>query len=130
MFSGKTNDARPFGVPLDNLASALEDNNLKATREGNSLIVRRPSLSTRVDVIRPANRESQNGLIAAVVQLRTAIPEELEATLSKPTTIVKMNRMATLGALTADGGKLFVGSRLTILESENTWDSCDRDIRV
>jgi hypothetical protein len=33
-----------------------------------------------------------------------------------------INRMATLGALTFDGDDVFVGSRLTVLESDHAWN--------
>ena len=112
MFWNKKTDPQPLGVPLDELEAALTQTTLKTKRDGDSLIVMHPNFATHVDVVAPANRESENGPIKAVVQLRTELPREVAAMFSKPEMTVAMNAMVTLGALTYDNGKVFVGSRL------------------
>ena len=122
MFWNKKADPRPLGVPLDDLEAALAQTTLKTKRDGNSLIVTHPNFATHVDVVAPAKRESENGPIKAVVQLRTELPREVAAMFSKPEMTVAMNAMVTLGALTYDNGKVFVGSRLTMYEAEQAWN--------
>jgi len=122
MFGYKKADPRPFGVPLDDLEAALAQTTLTTKRDGHSLIVTHPSFATRVDVLAPANRGAENRPIKAVVQVRTDLPRELAARFSKPEMTVAMNAMATLGALTYDDGKVFVGSRLTMYEAEQAWN--------
>jgi hypothetical protein len=119
----KKSEPRPLGVPLDDLEKAINRTNLKASRDGNSLIVRNANLITRVDVVPPANRECGDATIKAVVQIRTELPREIAATLLKRTQLAgTINAMATLGALTIDGDRCFIGSRLTIYEQENAWN--------
>jgi hypothetical protein len=119
----KKSEPRPLGVPLDDLEKAINQTNLKASRDGNSLIVRNANLITRVDVVPPANRECGDATIKAVVQIKTELPREIAATLLKRTQLAgTINAMATLGALTIEGDRCFIGSRLTIYEQENAWN--------
>lgn len=122
MFLNKKPNLRPHGVPLDMVLAALNNTNLKARQEGDSLIVQHPSFITRVDVIPPANRESEKGPIQAVVLIRTPLPAEVASMFTKPEMTSAMNAMTTVGALTAESGKVFVGSRLTMYENENAWN--------
>lgn len=122
MFWKKKRDPRPLGVPWERLIVALSATTLEVTRDGDSLIVGHPNFSTHVNVVRPPDRESKDSPIAAVVQVRTALPREVAALFSKPELTARMNKLATLGALTADGGDVFVGSRLTLYEGEEAGD--------
>jgi hypothetical protein len=121
VLGNKKNDQPLLGVPLDDLEVALKATSLNTIRDGNSLVVRHPNFSTHVDAIRPANRETEDGLINEVLVVRTALPREFAAKFSKPEMSTAMNTMATLGALTADGEGIFVGSRLTMYEGEQAW---------
>lgn len=122
MFWNKKADPRPFGVPLDDLEASLAQTTLRTKRDGNSLIVAHPNFTTHVDVVVPTSRGTANRTIKAVVQLRTELPRQLASVFAKPEMTVAMNSMATLGALTCGSGKIFVGSRLTLYEAEETWN--------
>jgi hypothetical protein len=114
-------DPRPLGVPLDDLEKAIGQTNLKALRDGSSLIVQNENLITRIDVIAPANRECGDATIKAIVQIRTELPKVI-ADLPLDSKITgAFNRMATLGALTFEKDRYFIGSRLTIYEREGAW---------
>jgi hypothetical protein len=119
----KRPDPRPIGVPLDDLQKAINQTNLRASRDGNSLIVQNENLITRLDVVRPSNPECGDGTIKAVVQIRTELPKEIsDSFLSRPQFAGTINAMATLGALTIEKDRCFIGSRLTIYEQENAWN--------
>jgi hypothetical protein len=122
-FLKKKTDPRSSGVPLDDLKNAINQTNLKASRDGNSLIVRNANLITRVDVVLPVDRECDDATINAVVQVKTELPKELSASLLSSRQIAgTINKMATLGALTIERDRCFIGSRLTIYEQENAWN--------
>jgi hypothetical protein len=122
MFWNKKVNPSTHGVLLDELAQLLSASNLGVKQNGNELIVQHSKLETRVMVEKPEIAETENGLIKAVVTIKTYLPKEILQILSTPESTVTMNAMATLGALTADSGKLFIGSRLTIYEEE---DACN-----
>lgn len=122
MFWNKKAGPRPFGVPIDDLEAALAATTLKTRRYGNSLFVTHPNFTTHVDLVVPANRDSENGPIKAAVQIRTELPGKIASMFSKPEMTVAMNAMVTFGALTCDNGKVFVGSRLTLYEGEQAWN--------
>jgi hypothetical protein len=111
-----------LGVPLDDLQKAINHTHLKASRDGNSLIVGNANLITRVDVVSPSNRKCGDASIKAVVQIKTEPNREIATSfLSRPQFAGTINAMATLGALTIEGDRCFIGSRLTIYEQENAW---------
>ena len=56
---------RPRGVPLDDLESALKPTTLRASREGDTLVVRHERLVSRVGVVPPATPEPEDGPISA-----------------------------------------------------------------
>jgi hypothetical protein len=117
----KDYDPRPLGAPLDDLQKAIGQTNLKASRDGNSLIVQNENLITRIEVIPPANRECGDATIKAIVQIKTELPKEI-ADLARDSKITgSFNRMATMGAPTIDKDRYFIGSRLTIYEREGAW---------
>jgi hypothetical protein len=119
----KNHDPRPLGVPLDDLEKAISQTNLKASRDGGSLIVRHRNLVTRIDVVAPAKRECGDATIKAVVQIKTELPKEIVTGFSiGPQLAGTFNGMATLGALTIEKDRCFIGSRLTIYEQENAWN--------
>ena len=123
MFWNKKNDPNPLGVALGDLKVMLEPTSIKASIEGNALIARHEHYKIRVEVVPPETRESENGPVKAVVRMITELPapiinlfkgKEAEA-------IAAFNSFAALGALTYDNGKIFIGSRLTIYEQEDSW---------
>jgi hypothetical protein len=120
MFFKKPNPA-PRGVALKDLEDALAATTLNATRKGDTLIVQHEKLTTHVDVIAPANPETENGPISAVVTIKTPLPQEFSKFLSEPALVSHINTMASLGAVTEQDGKLFIGSRLTVYEGEDAW---------
>jgi hypothetical protein len=122
MIVNKNPDPRPFGVPLDDLQKAINQTSLKASRDGNSLIVQNENLITRIDVVPPAKRECGDANIKAVVQIKREVPKEVAGVFFTDLGLVaRFNAMATLGALTVEKDGCFIGSRLTIYEQENAW---------
>lgn len=111
----------PRGVPLGDLQAVLKGTTLKVSRVGDTLIAKHEQFTTRVEVSAPETAETVDGKISAIVSIRTDFKPELSALLQMPGVIGVANRMATLGALTQDEGKVFVGSRLTIYEGEDAW---------
>jgi hypothetical protein len=119
----KKPDPRPLGVPLDDLEKAINQTNLKASRDHDSLIVRNTDLVTTVSVVRPDKRECGDATIKAVVQIKTELPKEISAAFRNHAQLSGIfNAMATLGALTIEKDRYFIGSRLTIYEQENAWN--------
>ena len=111
----------PRGVPLGGLEDALKQTTLRPSRDGDTLIVKHERLVTRVEVSAPETAETVDGKISAIVTVKTELPAEFSSLFAKPALISMVNSMATLGAVTADKGKHFVGSRLTVYEGEDAW---------
>ena len=121
MFSRKPSPT-PRGVPLGELEMALKPTTLKASREGDTLLVRHESAVTRVEVSAPETAETVDGMISAIVTIRTELPAELSPLFAQPELVSMINSMATLGAVTEDKGRYFVGSRLTVHEGDDAWN--------
>ena len=118
----KKPDPSPKGVPLSELEEALAATTLKPKRKGDTLFVHHEQMVTEVGVIEPANRESENGPISAVITIKTPLPSQLNQLIQNPTMVSTINSMATLGAITEDNGNYFIGSRLTVYEPEKAWN--------
>jgi hypothetical protein len=112
----------PRGVPLKELEDALAATTLSVSRKGNALIVQHEKLTTYVEVVAPANPESENGPISAVVTIKTPLPKEFSKYLKTPGIVSGMNSMATMGAVTIDSKRHFIGSRLTVYEKDDAWN--------
>jgi hypothetical protein len=110
------------GVPLDRIAEALKQTTLKPSREGDTLVVKHDRFVTRVDVLAPKVSETVDGKIAAIVTIKTELPPDFSNIFIKPSMVSMVNSMATLGAVTEEKGKYFVGSRLTVYEGEDAWN--------
>ena len=123
MYWNKKSDPNPMGVALGDLKMMLEPTSIKASIEGNALIAQHEHYKIRVEVVPPENRESENGPIKAVVRLLTELPAPVLALFkgNHSDAIAAFNSFAALGALTYDNGKVFIGSRLTIYEEEDSW---------
>jgi hypothetical protein len=123
MLLKRNTNPKPLGVPLDDLEKAIRRTTLKATRNGNSLIVKNENLITRIDVVAPANRDCGDATIKGVVQIKTELPKEIAgAFLTDLQLVSTINAMGTLGAVTVEENRCFIGSRLTIYEQENAWN--------
>jgi hypothetical protein len=112
----------PRGVPLGDLEAALKATTLKASRDGDTLVVKNERLTTRVEVLAPETAETEDGKISAIVTIKTELPAELTAFVTKPGLVSAINSMATMGAVTSENGRNFIGSRLTVYEGEDAWD--------
>ena len=123
MFWNKKDEPSPLGVPLGDLMVMLQPTSIKASLKGNTLTARHEHYTIRIEVVPPETRESENGPIRAVVRMITELPKpiltlfqgkEAEATAA-------YNAFAALGSLCADRGNVYIGSRLTIYEAEDSW---------
>jgi hypothetical protein len=110
-------------VRLGDLLLLLQPTTIKASLKGNALIARHDHYTTRVEVVPPAIRDTEDGPIKAVVRITTEVPKQLSEFFKKPEGIMAMNRFAALGALFSDGASTYVGSRLTIYEAEDAWST-------
>jgi hypothetical protein len=61
------------------------------------------------------------GLLALKCEAREKLVT-LSACFADDRLVAKANALATLGALTPDKGRWFIGSRMTIFREENVWD--------
>lgn len=113
---------QPFGVPLDRLEVALKAGHMTTERDGNTLIGRQDGITTRISVDQPEDRKTEEGAIQAVVTIRTELPSGLSPSIAKPQLVDNLNRMTTIGALMTEGGRLVIGSRITVHEGEDAWD--------
>jgi hypothetical protein len=120
MVSNKTSPS-PQGVPLGDLEAALAGTTLKTLREGDTLIVTHEHLVTLVEVSAPEIAETVDGRISAIVTVKTELPTEFSNAFATPALISMVNSMATLGAVTSEKGRHYVGSRLTIYQGEDAW---------
>lgn len=119
----KINRSDFLGVPIDQLLLMLKSTSIKAHLDGNALVARNEHYTTRIEVVPPENRETEDGPIQAVVRIVTELPSQLQAYLKEPAQTTAMNSFAALGALTSERGKIYVGSRLTIYEGDDAWHS-------
>ena len=116
-------DPNLLGVPLGDLLPMLEPTSIKGSLEGNTLIARHEHYKIRVAVVPPAQRDSDNGAIRAVIRVTADLPSPFMALFEgkENDAAATFNRFAALGALTSDHGRIFIGSRLTIFEAEDAW---------
>ncbi len=108
----------PLTPPLDLVLAVLKTGGLSAKQEHDSIVVGHGNLTSRIDVVPPTHRESENIPIRVVVRVRTDLRELGAIFAEKPEMTMAMNGLATLGALTVESGsgRIFVGSRLSIYE--------------
>lgn len=123
MFFKKKFDPSPRGVPLDDLQRMLSETTLKISRDAESLIAEHETAVTTLKVIPPARDEVSKDPIQAVVQITTDLPGKFpRLPFLTPESLVFLNRAAALGALTVESDRCFVGSRLTVFETEQAWN--------
>lgn len=122
MVMKKTN-TNPLGVPLGDLMHMLQSTSIKTTLEGSTLLAAHEHYTVRVEVLPPESQESEHGPIRAVVRLTTELPQSLQGLFDEPEKTVPMNAFAALGSLSVDQNGVYIGSRLTIYENEDSWDT-------
>ncbi len=125
MFWTKKSDPNPLGIPLGELEKVLAVTTFQVSLDGSALIARNERYTTRVEVCPPENRESEDAPIKAVVRVVTKFPEEISALLKGRGVQVTatLNSFASMGSVYTEKGILYIGSRLTIYEGEDAWDS-------
>ena len=108
---------------LDGLTHALRATDLGVVRESNALIVKHRHFSTRMEMI-PLDDDADSApdRAALAVQIRTDLPQEVGVLLNSAKSAAAANRMASLGALTIENERVFIGSRLTICEPDKAWN--------
>ncbi|NQV72247.1 hypothetical protein HQ496_03915 [bacterium] len=123
MFWNKKNDSNPLGVPLGEVLLMLQATSIKASLKGNILTAQHEHYRIKIEVISPQSPESENGPMRAVVRLITELPRAvLSLFQGKEAEVTSdINAFAALGSLYTDRGNIFIGSRLTIYEAENSW---------
>jgi hypothetical protein len=115
----KDDTSRPQGVPLEDLAARFSARGEEVRVAGDTLYVTRGRHETTVHVRAPRTRSSAVGTKHAVVEVRHPMPADLSTLFAEASDTAAINRIAASGALTRDDeGHLYVGSRLTIMESE------------
>lgn len=125
MSTKKNAHTAPLGVPLGQLQTMLEPTSIEARLEGNTLHARHEHYTVRVEVVAPDVRETADGPIQAVVRLVTELPKPVRGLFQgrEAAACAAFNAFAALGAFYEDGGEVRIGSRLTVYESEDAWDS-------
>ena len=117
----RTHAPRPCGVPLSDLEAALSRTSLKVSRQRDTLLIRHEHYLTRIALAAPEKTGTTDGRIAAIVTVRTELPPEVAHLFAAPGLMSLANSMASLGAVTEDGGRYFVGARLTVHEGDEAW---------
>lgn len=106
------------GELLDDLAAVLTGPAMDVSRMNGSLVAKHRGVVSHLDIVDCEESDSPMGPVKCVVQLRSDLPDGIVRFIfDNPKVFRLMNRIAGLGALTIDGDLVFVGSRLTILES-------------
>ena len=103
----------------------LSTGTIKTSIEGNTLIAKDEYYTTKVEVLPPDADGGDGEPIRAVVRLTTELPGPFQTMMKGHELELSslFNPMAALGALTFDGSKVYIGSRLTIFEREDAWST-------
>lgn len=115
-----TADHNVLGFPLGSVDRKLRALGLLTRRQGPVLTVELGDARTVVRVEKASKSKTGDGMvIGSIVTIQTALPEVHEE-LSKavPCYTALINRFATLGALTEEHGRYFVGSQLPVFTGE------------
>jgi hypothetical protein len=113
----------PYGVPLGHIRAMLNPETTRSYIAGDTLRADFQGYETVVKVSPPPADAKSEDPIQAVVRVKTAFPSTLADSLRKqaPQFAGAFNPMSSLGAITEQGGQLFIGARLTMFEGENSW---------
>ncbi len=125
MFWNNKSEPSPLGVELGDLMLMLQPTSIKVSLKGSTLVAHHQHYTIRIEVVSPEYRESENGAIRAVVRMITDLPKPiLDMFKGKETEIATMlNAFAGLGAVYSEAGEVRIGSRLTIYEAEDAWQT-------
>lgn len=123
MFWKKSPNPNPYGVRLTDVAEILSSTTIKTRIEGNTLVAQNETSLTRIEVVIPEVAQTADGLIQAVIRIRSEIPDLFRRILRDPGTAASMNCFASLSCVYADRIGPAIGSRLTVYEGENAWQS-------
>ena len=113
----------PRGVPLGHIRAMLNPDNIKSSIRGDTLTADFGGYTTVVKVSPPPAGVQSEDPIQAVVRVTTEFPSALAKTVREHGQgfSAAFNAISSLGAITEEGGRLFVGARLTIFEQEGAW---------
>ena len=124
------------GINLGALFDILEQTDYKISIDNEVLVAdagpTRGNIKTRIQVIRPENRETIDVPIKAVVLVTAELPTKLAdiMKLGEEGICVVSNKFATLGAIANKQGQIYIGSRLTIYEDERAWEKLQLPLLV
>ena len=115
----------PLGVRLRDLATMLAPTTIKTTLQDNTLTADHGTYTVQVEVVPATVQETDMGPIKAVVLVNTEIPKPIRELLGSglPGMTAMCNKYAALASVYEDGDSLRIGSRLTIYEAEDAWDT-------
>jgi len=108
------------GVPLDDVATLIRKCGLEVESQPDSLRFEATHGPAEIRVLAPQEPSLDDVPLKAVVLARTRLPDEL--LFDDPKIYLWANRRAAMGAFTVMDGKLYVVSRLTTYEGEDSWD--------
>ena len=124
MFWNKKPSESPLKAQFAELASVLTMAGVTVDQKpSGALTVHHEHFVTEIDTIEPLQKNTPNGPIKAVVQIRTVLPQAIQSLFPKHEMTLAGNKMAALSALVSEGKQVIIGSRLTIYESEDAWKS-------
>ena len=125
MFWKKKPDPIPLGVPLGNLKTLLRPTSIKAQFQGDTLVAQHQHYAVHIEVVPPEDDASDDNEIRAVVRMVAELPKALHPLFvgKEAAACAAYNAFAGLGAVFVDSGRICVGSRLTIYEDDDAWDT-------
>ena len=108
---------------LDTIQGVLEGTEWNASNQGTVLHLQHstsPDLVGAVSVVPASIRETPIGTISDVIQVTTKLPPAISQFFKDdPKAVLLGNKVASTGALYAEDGEYYVGSRATIYEGED-----------
>jgi hypothetical protein len=123
LFWKKKSDPNPLGVPLGDLMTMLRPTSIKARLEDRTLIAQHEHYATRIEVAAPETGRSGSGKIRAVVRMMTELPTQILELYKEPEARMAMTRSlnvsAALSAVSLDGDRAYIGSRLTLSDADD-----------
>jgi len=125
MFWIKKPNPAPLGIRLDQIQAMLAPTSFKTSLKPNCLLAREGRYTVRIEVDAPKEKDSGNAPIRAVVRMTAELPAPIQQMFSKnpESVMASFNSFAALNSLYSEGGKVLTGSRLTIYEQEDAWQS-------
>lgn len=119
---GSTASTKGHGEKLlDLMGNFIGASPAQVVRRPGVLEVRDGTQLTCVTAETPAVMKTGSGTVLTVLRVQAAVPADLEPALDTPGALGVFNRFATLAAATRKDGKLFIGSRLTVFEEDESF---------